>query len=366
MTNNTDFDKELDKTKARVFIGTDAAFLGSLMCSMQFEWSNEIPTAATDGVKIIWNPEHFLGLSKDQRVTVLLHEIWHTARLHMHRRGNRDPAIWNMACDYVINNEMEDSGYIFNGIGLLDHSYDGMAEEDIYDQLVQNSPELPQEYADLLEPSKEALRDAINNVVRSIHEANQANMADSIPGCTTKYIQAYLKPVVPWERLLDRFIQDLFEEDYSWSKPNRRYPDIYLPHRYLDEGRLQKLNYYLDVSGSIEEKDLLRFNSEIKFIKERYNPEELNIIQFDTDIQKEITVTSSDSFKHVEIIGGGGTSLVHVRRHIIDSKPTAAIIFTDLECKPMKPLPKEIPIIWVVINNNWIKPAFGEYICIKD
>jgi predicted metal-dependent peptidase len=334
---------------------------------MKFEWSSSYTTAATDGTTIWWNPDHFLKLSKDQRVTVLLHELWHIARLHTHRLGTRDRDYWNQACDIVINNEMQASGYVFDGIGLLDPTYAGMGEEEVYDLLYQQGDPNPNpEFTDLMEPDKEAMQETLNNVVRAMHEATQAGMAGSIPGCTTKVIQAYLKPVVPWERLLDRFIQELLDEDYSWSKPNRRYPDIYLPHRYQDEGKLQKLNYYLDVSGSIEEKDILRFNSEIKFIKDRYNPLELNLIQFDTVIQKEITITDSDSFKEVSIIGGGGTSLEPVRQHIMENKPTAAIIFSDLWCDPMEPLHQKIPIIWVIINNKTTKPKFGEFIRIGN
>lgn len=359
----SELDRELDRIKARVFIGTNAAFLGSLMCSMKFKWSETVQTAATDGVTVWWNPNHFMSLSKDQRVTVLLHELWHPARLHLHRRGSRDPHWWNQACDTVINNEMEAAGYIFDGIGLLNPDYIGMSEEDIYDLISQQPPpDSPCPFEDLIEPSKEVLQETINNVVRSVHEATQAGMSGSIPGSTTKIIKAYLKPVVPWERLLDKFIQELLEEDYSWSKPNRRYQDIYLPHRFQDEGKLQKLNYYLDVSGSISEEDVLRFNSEIKFIKERYNPEELNLIQFNTIIQREVTIKDSDSFEEVEIIGCGGTSLEPVREHIIESKPTAAIIFTDLYCEAMEELPIDIPIIWVIINNPFSTPPFGEFI----
>lgn len=516
---NAELDRELDRVKAMIFIGTNAAFLGSLMCSMQFEWDPEIPIAATDGVTVWWNPTMFMSLNKDQRVYILLHEIWHSARLHFHRRGSRDPQDWNDACisgessirmadgtykklsdivpgdyvdsplgpnkvlkvldkgikpvgllnskltctpdhriltndgfteaesctnrniyvltetsnrimsrtdetkekrypdslhgeacargerfkltqglfqqregdiqqvydlvtekgafiaddivvhncDYVINNDLTAMGYNAGGMGLHNPAFKGMCEEDVYDIIHQKTtgPREPNKYTDLREPSKEILHETINNVVRSMHEAVQAGMAGSIPGSTKALIEAYLKPVVPWERLLDRFMQDLIEEDYSWARPNRRYPNIYLPQRIQEEGKLQKLNYYLDVSGSITDADSLRFNSEVKFIKDRYSPHELNLIQFDCRIQKEQLIRDQDDFKEVEIIGRGGTSLVPVRNHIIDNKPTAAIIFTDLCCGAMEILPIDIPVIWVVLNNPHASVLFGEKIHIN-
>ena len=359
-------DKELDRTKARIFIGTSAAFLGPLMCSMKWEWDEQIKTAATDGATVWWNPTFFMELTKEHRITVLLHELWHTARLHMQRKGSRDSRLWNIACDYVINNDLVKAGHVFDGIGLVDPTYEGMAEEDIYSLLdQQKSLDEAFEYEDLREPSKEALREGIQNVVRAVQAAQQVGGAGSIPGNVLSTIDSYLTPVVPWERLLDRFMEDLLDEDYSWSRPNRRYPDIYLPHRFKDEGKLQKLNYYLDVSGSISNNDILRFNSEIRFIKEKYNPTELNLIQFDTDIRKVTVIKDSDRLTTLDIIGRGGTSLIPVREHIIDNKPTAAIIFSDLDCSPMRELPVDIPIIWVILNNPYAKPSFGTSIHIK-
>ena len=91
-------DKELDKVKTKVFLGSNAAFLGPLMCSVNFLWTEDIKTAQTNGISLYWNPHWFLKLPFDTRVSVLLHELWHIALLHMLRRGTRDPEIWNYAC----------------------------------------------------------------------------------------------------------------------------------------------------------------------------------------------------------------------------------------------------------------------------
>ncbi|MFP3693432.1 DUF2201 family putative metallopeptidase, partial [Burkholderia sp. SIMBA_048] len=83
--------RELDRTKSAVFLGKTAAFLGSILCSHNFVWSEEVPTAATNGITLWWNPSWFTKLPVETRKTVLVHELWHPARLHMLRLNGRCP-----------------------------------------------------------------------------------------------------------------------------------------------------------------------------------------------------------------------------------------------------------------------------------
>jgi predicted metal-dependent peptidase len=370
--------KELDKTKSGVFLGKNAAFLGSLMCSLNFIWDSSIETAATDGVNLFWNPTWFLSLERDTRNTVLMHELWHVARLHILRCGDRDPQTWNIATDIRINNDLTAEGYSFAGVEdcCRDTQFPpGTPEEDIYDVLhTQNTPPSPKpvwgnsgsgQLGDLLPGSKEAQAQAVNNVVRAVHQAKLAGGAGTIPGDVETILKAFLEPVVPWENLLHQFMRDLIQEEYSWNRPNRRFPDMYLPSRYEDEGRLTHLIYYEDVSGSISDQDALRFNSEVKYVKDTYQPQKMTLVQFDTRITDEITLNEYDRFEEIKIVGRGGTSLVPVREHILKHRPTAAIIFSDLDCPPMEPLPINIPLIWVCVNNHKAKVLFGKLVHIR-
>ena len=378
--------RELDKVKAKAFFGQNAAFLAPILCSMRFAWDNNQPTASTDGIDLTWNSDWFQKLLFDARVTVLMHELWHVARMHMLRRGGRDPLWWNYACDIWINNMLESQKYSFKGIEdcWKDRQYDGMVEEDIYDAIYnpqQPPPPPPSAGAfgdpggggDMAPPpmggteAQAAKNDVLNTVVRAMHQAAMSgNQAGTMPGDQKELIKQFLKPVVPWQRLLGRFFTDMLDEDYTWRRPNRRHSDIYLPSRFTDDGRLEHLAYYLDVSGSITKKDVLRFNSEVKHVKDFHKPEKMTLVQFDTHIADEIVIEDNDSFDEVVIRGGGGTCLVPVREHIIKTKPTAAIIFTDLEVAPMEKLPFDIPVIWVVIRNTRATVPFGEIININQ
>lgn len=380
-----DLQREYDKTQVNAFIGSTAAFFGAILCTLKMRWDSNIPTAATDGETLFWNPDWFLKLPTNTRKTVLMHELWHVALLHGPRLGSRDPEIWNQACDIYINNmlsgpEYKRDNYSFDGTKpWLDPDYEGWVEEDIYDDLVKNPQKQPKgsgggafgpgDCGDMLKPASAAVNaNVVNNVVRAMHQQKLSGGAEpgKMPGRTEEVITQFLKPVVKWEALLERFFTELLDEDYTWARPNRRYQDIYLPSRFTDDGRLEHLAYFQDVSGSIQAKDSLRFNSELAYVWRKYAPEKMSIIQFDTIIQQTDELKEGDTFTEIKIVGRGGTDLREVREWIIKNKPTAAIIFSDLEVAPMEELPFDIPIIWVCIRNPRATVPFGKLIHINN
>src|SRR5690606_7515981 len=134
-----ELNRMLDHVRKEVFLGNNAAFLGSILCSVECFWDEQKPdTVWTDGVKFGWGPKDFLDCNFEERRSTLLHELWHIARLHMLRRGDRDPQIWNVACDYRINNDLRRDGFFIPDTWVVDPSIDAdgiMTEEDIYDLL---------------------------------------------------------------------------------------------------------------------------------------------------------------------------------------------------------------------------------------
>lgn len=368
--------KLLDICKSSVFLqsGT-AAFLGSIMSSLEFIWTREIPTAATDGINLWWNPDWFLQLKPEDRNTVLRHELWHVARLHMLRAGNRDPHVWNAACDYIINNDLRKERCDFSFGGLVDSTYEDMAEEDVYDKLMaQHNGAMPNFGAwgqgtggDMLPLDAKQKNQVVQKVVTAIQHAKMSG-AGTVPGDIRELVEQFLKPVIPWQTVLHRWFSEKMEEDWTWATPNRRHQDIYLPGKKYEMGRLENLWWYIDVSGSITMAHATRFKSELKFVKDTYRPEKLSVAQFDTKIQRTDVWEEDDEFEKLEIVGRGGTSLDCVARHMLEEKPTAAIIFSDMECSPMSPVGLEgIPVLWVCLkSNSGHTPSFGDVIHINE
>jgi len=379
-------DRELDRVKTKVFLGKSAAFYGSVMSSLRFEWDKSIPTAATDGEKVIWNPYYFYYLDMDGRKSILMHEIRHVANLHMLRRGNRDPRIWNYACDTILDNEMDHEDYVVSGPRIfplelfppgsktfVNHDYDDLSAEQVYDIMIKNAVKIPENYRpDIIEGNQSGVspHTIVNMVVSATHAAQLSggNKAGDIPGDVETVLRRFLKPKLPWKQLFQRFFTQLTESEYTWKRPNRRFSSMYLPSIQDVDGGLEHIMYFEDVSGSISDNDVVRFNSEVKYVWDTFKPLKMTLVQFDTRITKETTYDRGDPFEEVIIVGRGGTCLSPVREHILTHRPTAVVIFSDLECSVMPKLPSNlgIPILWVCINNCGARVEEGQLIHINE
>lgn len=365
-------DRDLDWVKSRVFINNDAAFMGPLLCNLHFMWTTGIPTAATDGVRLWWNPYWFQELPKETRRTVLVHELWHPAGLDIIRRGDRLPRPWNWACDYRINDRLKKQGYTFQGWNaLLDPRFpEHMPPEDIYDQLML---EMGSDWAnqsgddeDMFEADPETIQQMINNFVQSSHSARMAGQGSCIPGDAELYLKQFLNPKIAWEKVLYLFFNELGgEEDYTWSTPDRRFQDMYLPSIQEENDRLEHVCFLWDVSGSCTDEDVQRQTSEVKHIKDTFNPEKLTLIQFDTQITDVQVMTDEEPFHEIKIIGRGGTMWAPVKEYLEEHKPTIVVIFTDMGFwDAVTALNYKPEILWVVLNNPHAKIPFGRSVFI--
>jgi predicted metal-dependent peptidase len=375
--------KKLSKIKIKLFLHAGAAFLGSIMSQTRFIWddSPDCDTAWTDGITIGFNPSFWLKIPDEAKVTVLAHELWHIAYQHVLRlkEANRDPEKWNIAGDHLINLMLQKSGYKFDGIQncYKDLKYTGMGTDQIYSLL----PDPPAGGGgsgvsqgasgagkplggDLRPPPKGKEIEVMGKVVQAVQAARLGNQAGTIPGEILLEIDKFLNPKLPWRVLLRRFFTEQSREDYSWKRPNRRYTDDYLPSLWSEDG-LTTINYYLDISGSITDQNILRFNSEVKHIKEEFNPKRLNLVTFDTRIRDVYSFDEETPFEKVVVTGRGGTDLDPVAEHILKTKPNVAVIFSDLEVDPM-PSVGGIPVLWVVIGSPNATVPFGQMIHIDD
>jgi predicted metal-dependent peptidase len=363
-------DPMLQRTKGNLFYQKGAGFLGSLLCKLSFEWTRDLGTAAISATKLYWNPDFFLSLDKDTRVTVLAHELWHNALMHGARLNERCPDIWNIAGDHVINNLLQDHGYYMGGFPyVLDPKYKGWSTDEVYDDLI--APGKPQNSSggvpglgkDILPVEGSDKEIAVANVVGAMATARITNGAGDIPGEVTLTIDTFLNPKLPWETILFNYFNALTSQEYSYSRPNRRYEDPILPGITGRNG-LEHLIYYLDISGSVTDAHILRFNSEVKYIKDELLPELLTLVTFDTKIRDEYVFEKDDPFEKIVVTGRGGTCLEDVFEHARRNAPTAMIVFSDLEVRiPGNP---GVPIIWICIGNNSIKVPYGKLINLNE
>ena len=142
-------------TRARSQLLLKQPFFGTLCLRLKPIETEEVPTAGTDGKRLLYNPKFFLSLTGQQRVGLLAHEVMHVVFMHMVRLHERDPYLWNVAGDYVINLVVRDAGLQLPQTDLIDDKYANMTTDQIYAELQKNPPPAPEQLVPPPPPPKD-------------------------------------------------------------------------------------------------------------------------------------------------------------------------------------------------------------------
>ena len=119
--------------KARVALMREQLGMSTILLPLDLIEDETKPTMATDGRKIYYNPEFVKSLLVEEIQGVLFHEGCHVIFEHHLRIGKRNPKLWNIACDYVINMYILDVlGMKLPEGGLYDARFKGMGAEKVY------------------------------------------------------------------------------------------------------------------------------------------------------------------------------------------------------------------------------------------
>jgi predicted metal-dependent peptidase len=127
---------ELSLTRARVQLLLQQPFFAALCLRLKLV-SAGVPTMATNGKIICYNPTFVDSLTPEELQGVLAHEVMHCALAHHCRRGKRDPELWNEAADYAINPIILKNRLALPVGALVKPEYEGLSAEDIYSRLLQ-------------------------------------------------------------------------------------------------------------------------------------------------------------------------------------------------------------------------------------
>lgn len=357
----------LDRSKTEILLGKNATFFGTILCSLETVWTERVKTAATNGIKLWINTDWWLTLSMPTRRLVLKHELEHIARLHPIRRGDRNIKIWNQACDAVINQFLIQDGEYIGEVSWFINlpEFRDMAEEAVYDIMLADPSKYPEVPEDIVEPDPDQAPRVVNNVIRATQQTKMTSDGSDAPAYIQELINKFMQATIPWEVELREWCTALVPGGLTWSRPNRRYSTMYMPSKNKKNSTLEHLMYFLDTSASITDEMVVRFNTEIRYIKEVMNPKRLTLVQFDTDIRQVQIFFEEDGFEVTEVIGRGNTSLSCVKDMIEKTNPTAVVVFSDLECSVMQKPTNEIPIIWVVLDNPYANINWGKMLHIS-
>lgn len=335
-------------------------FFGQLAMRLIVREDTRNSTAWTDGRFLGYNREWIDSLTNDHVLAVTAHEIMHCVLDHITRRNSRDPKLWNVAGDYVINLILTDSGFDLPKPCLFDRAFAGMTTEAVYDKLLSDmSPELKRalesgssdvglmgEAVDAEGDSNEVSDDWKAAVAGA---AEQARRIGKLPAGLDRLVGKLLNPQVPWQALLRDFLQEPFRSDYTWRRPNKRLAHTGLHFPSVATEHTGQIVVAVDTSGSIDDHMLTAFFSEINAIFSEVRPSALHVIYCDA------AVTHVDRFEPGDPLvanpkGGGGTDFRPPFKYLDENgiTPAALVYLTDLCCHSYPETP-DFPVLWA----NW-------------
>ncbi|MGB6858324.1 MAG: VWA-like domain-containing protein [Terracidiphilus sp.] len=389
--------------KARTSLILDHPFFGSLLFRLKGHECRSIPTMATDGVSLFYNPEFVETLNAATLAGTLAHEVMHPALHHHVRRSGRDPKRWNVACDYAINPLLVDAGLSLPDGVLIDDRFRGMSAEQIYNLLESKSEPVKDDESshesgddepggegpkaeglgggDSNEPSAPVTEGGIGQVLDApqpdeetptIEEqarewdvaVNQATtvarQAGKVPAGLNRTLEGAAEAAVNWRELLRRLWSDTIPADYSWMRPNRRHvwAGVYLPG-VIREG-VGEIAIAVDCSGSVNGRQLRLFEAEVRSILEGQRPERVHVLYFDAEVHK---VDTYEAGQRIDLnpVGGGGTEFGPCFEWLDEHgiQPQTLVFLTDLYGS-FPPSAPAYPVLWASTGSQ--KAPFGAVI----
>tara|TARA_A200000113_G_scaffold4361_1_gene4754 strand:- start:412 stop:1554 length:1143 start_codon:yes stop_codon:yes gene_type:complete len=356
---------------------------------------DDIPTACTNGRDEKYGRAFCESLNDAELRFLVLHENYHKLARHLHiyyHLYKIDPILANMACDFWINHKLveenkQDSFATMTGElskGCYDDKYKNMSIVEIFNDLREEQEgnggqgqgqgggepfdthewEEAQGLSD--EEQKELAKD-IDDVIRQ-----GALVAGKVGSGGNRTLEEFLEPQVDWREVLRDFITDTCAGgDFStYNKPNRRYLhlDIIMPSGVSE--KVEELVLAVDTSGSIGQRELTTFLSEVRSICDTVKPSRVRILYWDTQVCRDEAYEMDELDRLVQSTkpsGGGGTMVECVPQYMAEYgiKPQATIVFTDgylggswgsWTC----------PTLWVVLDNKSATSKVGKTLHVKS
>jgi len=348
---------------ARVGLLLRHPFFGNMATRLKIQSADEwCPTAAVDGRNLYFNTQFFNAMNNKEIEFVIAHEILHCVFDHLGRRDERNPMLYNIAADYIVNNLL-----VRDRIGekpsivdcFQDFKYEGWTSEEVYDELFKEAEKNGQEFLEQLgemldehldlegdgteEDNKDgkgrpkyskAEMDQIKDEIKeAMIQASQTAGAGNTPAGVQRIIQQLTEPKINWRELLRQQIQSTIKSDYTFARPSRKgwHTGAILPGMNFQD--TIDICITLDMSGSIGDAQAKDFLGEIQGIMDEYKDYKIKLWCFDTDVynEQDFSADDGDALTDYEIYGGGGTDFMVNWQYMKDNdiQPKKFIMFTD-------------------------------------
>ena len=364
---------KIDKAKAQIVL--DHPFFASILLKKQLKADSSIPTLCVDARgNISYNEKFIDGLTVPQVVWALCHEIGHVIGQHAVRRKHRDAFKRNYAGDAWINDMLDDAGVgqRIDGTVNIQGSKDKTTET-IYDTL----PDQPKgkngqgdgdgdqwdnglghdiKDEDLTESEIKEIE--ANAKVEIAQAAQAAKARGKLSGKLAEIVADIINVKTPWYEILERYMTSKTQQNYTWTRPNRRFIglDLYLPSMGT-EPSMGEVVLQIDISGSVSKREIDYYNGHVSRIMKTCNPSKVHVIYTDTSVQHHEVFEQGQEVK-LSFYSGGGTHMPagfdYCSEHGIEPEVFVSLTdgYTDFGEQP------DYPVVWCISSD--MQAPFGE------
>lgn len=295
-----------------------------------------IAAVSVEHKEIYVNP--LANLNENGMKFVIAHEILHVALNHASRRQGRDRLLWNLACDFVINDWLIQMNIGVPPEGIyFDKDLSGKSADEIYLLIVQEERlrkklgTLKDKQAGNLTKKTQHGCDMLDDDIRYFSEFEDACKSSllrgvflhesigrgDLPADLVAEIKALNQPPIPWQVELAKWISERFpleDSKRTYAKPSRRQsstPDIPRP-RYVRPDELKNTRTFgviMDTSASMDKKLLAKCLGAIASYSSSQEVKMVRIVYCDAQPYDEGYVNIDALANKVKVRGGGGTVL---------------------------------------------------------
>ena len=375
----------------RIRLRRHSPFFAALALFVDVRFTEEVPIAATDGRLLFFHPEGYGDLKPVERDAVFLHELLHAALLHPSRRGVRDPELFNIAADIVVNGMVasEESVALPQG-AIRDIKLEHLSVEEIYELLQKKSKKkkhtLP--LADLLQSgsmgsaseqkkgeggdqgkAKEGGDGGASNPAGELHELHdrgaleahwkqaiqQARVLASsqgqgrLPAGMQRHLGEIADPQIDWRSQLWRYLVRT-PTDFSGFDRRFLHRGLYLDHL---EGESVQVFVCIDTSGSIDDEQMSLFIGEVSGILSSYPMLDCRLWYADADCYGPYTISGIREIPRPE--GGGGTDFCPFFKAAMEAwsgdQEAICVYLTDGYGDFPEEMP-QLPVLWVIVPGG--------------
>ena len=378
-------------------------FYGDVLMNIPLVETREIRTAATDGMRIMYNPAFMRSMTTGEQNFVLMHEVMHILMLHFLRGRGRKHEYVNIAQDLIVNKELELLMTCFkqaaipftrpkNGIFGFVSNTDTM--ENVYEKIladnkngkkdkvklrrsyVYHSPQLIEIGApdmDVLFPQlndEEAEKELERHVKEILVHATGAK--DRTPFghyyVNKDFIRYEETSTLPWRTILKQFLMEETSDEVSYVTPERKYihMDLILPGHGLKEESIEEIWAFVDSSGSVGSAEMNEFLTQLYQISREFKCV-MNVAYWDTavsDVYEKLKTEKDVREAIPHHTGGTDINCVYEWLEKNRKKPEVMLILTDGAFGILKPEYRKPSLrkktILVISSNGWMHPGFNE------